>query len=51
MTVNGYNFSLPNATDFGVSEGECLVGIRPEAVSLKETGEGHQQCNIKVQFT
>ncbi|MFD0966350.1 ferric ABC transporter ATP-binding protein [Seminibacterium arietis] len=47
VTVNGYNFSLPNATDFGVSEGECLVGIRPEAVSLKETGEGHQQCNIK----
>ncbi|HDR1924271.1 TPA: ferric ABC transporter ATP-binding protein [Pasteurella multocida] len=47
VTVNGYQFKLNNATQFGLTDGACLVGIRPEAISFKETGEAAQRCNIK----
>ncbi|MCK3658805.1 ferric transporter ATP-binding subunit [Pasteurellaceae bacterium Pebbles2] len=47
VNVNGYQFPLANAEQFGLADGECLVGIRPEAVSLKNTGEASQQCQIK----
>ena len=47
VKINGYPYKLENAQQFGINEGKCLVGIRPEAVSLKETGENYQQCEIK----
>ncbi|MDH2997964.1 ferric transporter ATP-binding subunit [Pasteurellaceae bacterium LFhippo2] len=47
VTVNGYQFSLPDAEKFGIANGECLVGIRPEAISLKTEGEPSQLCQIK----
>ncbi|AET15163.1 TPA: ferric ABC transporter ATP-binding protein [Pasteurella multocida] len=47
VTVNGYQFKLNNATQFGLTDGACLVGIRPEAISFKETGEAAQRCSIK----
>ncbi|MGC6406091.1 ferric ABC transporter ATP-binding protein [Bisgaard Taxon 45] len=47
VTVNGYQFTLNNAAQFGLDDGACLVGIRPEAVSLKTTGEDAQRCQIK----
>ncbi|WP_443091713.1 ferric ABC transporter ATP-binding protein [Basfia succiniciproducens] len=48
VTLNGYQFTLPNAQQFNLPNGDCLVGIRPEAVTLKETGEPSQQCSIKT---
>ncbi|HDR0642585.1 ferric ABC transporter ATP-binding protein [Pasteurella multocida] len=47
VTVNGYQFKLNNAAQFGLTDGACLVGIRPEAISFKETGEDAQRCSIK----
>ncbi|HDR1344478.1 TPA: ferric ABC transporter ATP-binding protein [Pasteurella multocida] len=47
VTVNGYQFKLNNAAQFGLTDGACLVGIRPEAISFKETGEAAQCCSIK----
>ena len=47
VTVNGYRFHLTDAAQFGLSDGECLVGIRPEAFSLQSTGEASQACQVK----
>lgn len=47
VTVNGYRFHLTDAAQFGLSDGECLVGIRPEAISLQSTGEASQTCQVK----
>ncbi|HEH9741885.1 TPA: ferric ABC transporter ATP-binding protein [Pasteurella multocida] len=47
VTVNGYQFKLNNAAQFGLTDGACLVGIRTEAISFKETGEAAQRCSIK----
>ena len=47
VTVNGYHFHLTDAAQFGLSDGECLVGIRPEAISLQSTGEASQACQVK----
>ncbi|MGQ0286284.1 ferric ABC transporter ATP-binding protein [Pasteurellaceae bacterium 22721_9_1] len=47
VTVNGYSFPLSNSSQFGLADGECLVGIRPEAIKLKNTGEESQHCHIK----
>ncbi|HBO39155.1 MAG TPA: ferric ABC transporter ATP-binding protein [Pasteurellaceae bacterium] len=47
VTLNGYQFTLPNYQQFGLPDGECLVGIRPEAIILKTTGEESQRCQIR----
>ncbi len=47
VTVNGYRFHLTDAAQFGLSDGECLVGIRPEAISLQSKGEASQACQVK----
>lgn len=47
VSVNGYTFTLPNYQEFGLPDGECLVGIRPEAVTLKSEGEPSQHCEIQ----
>lgn len=47
ITVNGYQFTLPNYEQFGLPDGECLVGVRPESVALKGEGEPSQHCEIK----
>lgn len=47
VTVNGYRFHLTDAAQFSLSDGECLVGIRPEAISLQSTGEASQACQVK----
>ena len=47
VTINGYQFVLPNAEKFALADGECLVGIRPEAVKLKSEGAEEQRCVIK----
>ena len=47
VIVNGYRFHLTDAAQFGLSDGECLVGIRPEAISLQSTGEASQACQVK----
>ncbi len=47
ISVNGYTFTLLNYEQFGLPDGDCLVGVRPESVSLKSEGEASQHCEIK----
>jgi len=47
VTINGYTLSLEKAADFNVPDGECLVGIRPEAIMLTEQGSPETRCQIK----
>lgn len=47
VTVNNYQFTLSSAPNFGIPDGECLVGIRPEAISLQNQGDEAQACGIK----
>lgn len=47
ITVNQYKFTLPHIESFELSDGECLVGIRPEAVKLTTYGENSQLCHIQ----
>ena len=47
IDVNGYKLPLSNAAQFNLPDGECLVGVRPEAIYLKAEGEAAQQCEIK----
>ncbi|TCP95067.1 iron(III) transport system ATP-binding protein [Cricetibacter osteomyelitidis] len=47
VNVNGYEFSLENAPHFNIVDGECMVGVRPEAVTLKTEGGEAQRCTIK----
>ncbi|OOF86414.1 ABC transporter ATP-binding protein [Rodentibacter ratti] len=47
VEINGYQITLSNAEQFGLADGECLVGIRPEAVYLSAEGTDNQRCEIK----
>lgn len=47
VEINGYQITLSNAEQFGLADGECLVGIRPEAVYLSVEGSDNQRCEIK----
>ena len=47
IDVNGYKLPLSNAAQFNLPDGECLVGVRPEAIYLKAEGEAAQQCEIR----
>lgn len=47
ININGYQFTLSNAEQFELPDGECLVGIRPEAIHLAEQGNISQLCKIK----
>ncbi|QIM67640.1 ferric transporter ATP-binding subunit [Mannheimia granulomatis] len=47
IQIGDFNFTLENAERFNVANGDCLVGIRPEAIQLKATGEENQRCEIK----
>lgn len=47
VTVNGYTFQVPNAARFNVPDGECLLGVRPEALHLQTKGAVSQACSVK----
>lgn len=47
VNISGYELQLKNATQFNLAYGDCLVGIRPEAVYLQENGTEAQRCTIK----
>ena len=47
VNIGGYELQLKNATQFDLADGDCLVGIRPEAVYLQEDGNEAQRCTIK----
>lgn len=47
VEINGYQITLSNTEQFGLADGECLVGIRPEAVYLSVEGSDNQRCEIK----
>ncbi|MDG6882001.1 Spermidine/putrescine import ATP-binding protein PotA [Phocoenobacter uteri] len=48
VSVNGYDITLDDTTQFNLPDGECLVCVRPEAVSLKAEGTEAQKCQIKT---
>lgn len=47
IQIGDFSFTLNHAERFNVPNGACLVGIRPEAIQLKEQGEPNQRCTIK----
>ncbi|RDE71604.1 ferric ABC transporter ATP-binding protein [Aggregatibacter segnis] len=47
VNIHGYELALNNAAQFNLPDGDCLVGVRPEAVYLHETGTEAQRCTIK----
>jgi iron(III) transport system ATP-binding protein len=47
VTINGHRYQMDNAQSFGLADGKCLVGIRPEAVTLTDSGDESQRCEIK----
>lgn len=46
ICINNYCLPFPQAAGFNIEDGECLIGIRPEAVRLSNTGEAAQACTI-----
>ena len=46
ICINNYCLPFPQAAGFNIEDGECLIGIRPEAVRLSSTGEAAQACTI-----
>lgn len=47
IQLGDYRFHLPNAEYFNVPNGACLVGIRPEAVSLTQAGDERLRCELE----
>ena len=47
LTINGHTLTLEDAAEFHVANGECLIGIRPEAITLSPTGAAECKCQIK----
>ena len=47
VNIHGYELALNNAAQFNLPDGDCLAGVRPEAVYLHETGTEPQRCTIK----
>ena len=47
VNIHGYELTLNNAAQFNLPDGDCLAGVRPEAVYLHETGTEAQRCTIK----
>ena len=47
VNIHGYELALNNAVQFNLPDGDCLAGVRPEAVYLHETGTEAQRCTIK----
>lgn len=49
LIINGYAIQLAQPLD--INEGECTIGIRPEAMQLQNHGDEHQKCTItKVSY-
>ena len=47
VNIHGYELAFNNAAQFNLPDGDCLAGVRPEAVYLHETGTEAQRCTIK----
>jgi len=47
VNIHGYELTLNNAAQFNLPDGDCLAGVRPEAVYLHATGTEAQRCTIK----
>ena len=47
VDINGYHVPSKDAAQFNLPDGECLVGIRPEAIYLAAEGSDAQRCEIK----
>lgn len=45
--LNDFCVQLPNAAEFAVADGNCLLGIRPEAVRLSRDGLPAQQALVQ----
>lgn len=46
-SISIYGYKIPLLSSFNISEGHCTVGIRPEAMFLKNEGSESQKCTIK----
>ncbi|MEG9544814.1 ferric ABC transporter ATP-binding protein [Mannheimia sp. HC-2023] len=47
IQIGNFSFILANSARFNVPNGDCLIGIRPEAIRLQADGEENQRCQIK----
>ncbi|MFQ1048934.1 ferric ABC transporter ATP-binding protein [Avibacterium paragallinarum] len=47
ISIGKYTFSFVNAEKYGLTNGNCLVGIRPEAIYLSKRGYDTQYCKIQ----
>ena len=47
VNIHGYELALNNAAQFNLPDGDCLAGVRPEAVYFHEIGTEAQRCTIK----
>lgn len=47
IQIGEFSFTLENSARFKVENGDCLVGIRPEAIQLRANGDANQRCQIK----
>lgn len=45
--INGYQIPLSDVAQFNLPDGDCLVGVRPEAIYLGAEGSAAQKCQIK----
>lgn len=50
VTIGTYRFPLHNADDFGIADGECLVGVRPEAINLPPPVKPVSVAKLRVRF-
>lgn len=46
VQIGNYTFTLPHAAQFHVSNGNCLVGIRPESIALQAEGDEMLRCEV-----
>lgn len=47
VNIGGYKLQLTNAAQFNLADGDCLAGVRPEAIYFQESGTEAQRCTIK----
>ncbi len=47
LRIGDYSFTFNRVAEFNLADGDCLVGIRPEAIRLVNQGNEAQRCQIK----
>lgn len=47
VQIGHYTFTLPHAAQFHLPNGDCLVGIRPESITLQTAGDEKLRCEVR----